>query len=102
MSIRGFTLCKIFCLSDRNDEIGDQSVTYKFHLGWEHFLSSFHSIIIAKIDTSGSRGRGDNWRKSIYRQIGAREVDEILAVVRYTNYHVLSSIDINYCNYLLH
>jgi dipeptidyl aminopeptidase/acylaminoacyl peptidase len=66
----------------RNDDIGDQTVTYKFHLGWEHFLSSFHSIIIAKIDTSGSRGRGDNWRKAVHRQIGAREVDEILAVVR--------------------
>ncbi|XP_045180059.2 inactive dipeptidyl peptidase 10-like [Mercenaria mercenaria] len=65
-----------------NDDTGEQTVTDKFYLGWEHFLSSFHSIIIAKIDTSGSSGRGENWRKAIYRNIGAREVDEILAVVR--------------------
>ncbi|WAR09716.1 DPP10-like protein, partial [Mya arenaria] len=66
-----------------NNEIGDQSVTSKFYIGWEEVLSSLRSIVIAKIDTSGSSGRGEEWLKSIRGQIGARESDEILASMRY-------------------
>ncbi|KAL4217014.1 diacylglycerol pyrophosphate phosphatase [Mactra antiquata] len=66
-----------------NDDIGVQSVTHKFNLGWEHFMSIVHSIIVAKIDTSGSSGRGENWSKAVHRNIGHREVDEILASLRY-------------------
>ncbi|XP_052812721.1 inactive dipeptidyl peptidase 10-like [Mya arenaria] len=66
-----------------NNEIGDQSVTSKFNIGWEEVLSSLRSIVIAKIDTSGSLGRGEEWLKSIRGQIGARESDEILASMRY-------------------
>ena len=59
-----------------------QMVTKAFRLGWEEYLASSHSIVIANVDPRGTGGRGDTWRHANYRNLGTTEVDDTIVAAR--------------------
>lgn len=62
-----------------------QEVTKAFRIEWEDYLASSHNIVIAKVDTRGTGGRGDSWRHANYRHLGSTEVDDTIVAARYFN-----------------
>ena len=61
---------------------GSQKVTYEWKLNWDHYLSSYHDVVIIAVDGRGTGGRGDAFLHSIYRKLGTLEVDDQLAAAK--------------------
>ena len=61
---------------------GSQKVTYEWKLNWDHYLSSYHDVVVIAVDGRGTGGRGDAFLHSIYRQLGTLEVDDQLAAAK--------------------
>ena len=57
-------------------------MTEEYNVGWEHYLSSVHGVIIAYVDGRGSGGRGDRWLHANYKNLGTTEVEDTLTAGR--------------------
>ncbi|CAL4066477.1 unnamed protein product, partial [Meganyctiphanes norvegica] len=62
---------------------GAQTVTSKFRLNWGTYLASKKDIIYAMIDARGSGFQGERIKHELYHNLGGKEVDDQLAVVKY-------------------
>jgi dipeptidyl-peptidase-4 len=51
-------------------------------LAWEEYLA-LHGIVVACIDNRGTDGRGEDFRKSIYMQLGKYETEDQIAAARW-------------------
>ncbi|XP_037937723.1 inactive dipeptidyl peptidase 10-like isoform X1 [Teleopsis dalmanni] len=62
---------------------GSQSVTEKFDVDWNWYLSSQRSMIVAQIDARGSGYQGELLRTQVHGKLGTVEVEDQLGVLTY-------------------
>lgn len=55
-----------------------QEVLDQFYIGWEYALAQAGYIVVC-VDGRGTGGRGSNWRKCTYRELGLRESSDQIA-----------------------
>ncbi|MCB0733973.1 MAG: S9 family peptidase [Flavobacteriales bacterium] len=49
---------------------------------WHHMLASEHNIIIAVVDNRGTGGRGEEFKKMTYKQLGKYETEDQIAAAK--------------------
>ena len=54
----------------------------KWTVGWDTYLASQRNFIVASVDVRGSGFQGDDFKHSIFHQLGSYEVTDTLHVIR--------------------
>ncbi|MBI1305665.1 MAG: prolyl oligopeptidase family serine peptidase [Bacteroidetes bacterium] len=65
---------------------GDQQVMNQwlwFNFFWHHMLATEHQYIIAVVDNRGTGGRGEEFKKMTYLQLGKYETEDQISAARY-------------------
>ena len=60
---------------------GTQTVSKKWSVTWETFLASQRNFITANIDVRGTGFQGDDFKHSVYEELGRREAEDTLYVI---------------------
>jgi len=71
---------------------GTQAVSEQWGIGWDTYLASQRNFIVASIDVRGSGFQGDEFKHTVFRQLGSVEVRDTLHVIRELR-KILSYVD---------
>jgi dipeptidyl aminopeptidase/acylaminoacyl peptidase len=68
---------------------GSQSVSSRWSIDWDHYLSSARDVIVAHVDVRGSGFSGLSMAQAVHLRLGQVEAQDVLHVTR----HLVHNLD---------